>query len=285
MTLIDAGRKQGTGAGATLPRHATACITPTYDKSGITIHPSVIDMGRKWNGYRWWLADTPFKDDNDQLENPSVWGSNDRVNWEVPKGLVNPLQLPPAGGYHSDTEIVYDPDTGQMICYWREVSSGGPYLRAMTSTNGSSWHWATVSPNAMSAGSPGITRHEDGTWWRFEYGSGAPHVYTAQAALGPWTYVGKGTGIPTNAWHGDVLRHRGRWLGVYAVLATREVFPAASADGLSWALGAALPGARAYRPDMQPSTFPDFLDMWCGGNGGKTIYRRYHVGLWPEPPA
>lgn len=276
-------RDQGEEAGASLPRSYTTCSTPTYDGSGITTHPSVVDMGRRWNGYRWWLADTPFNNDDPMLENPSVWGSNDRVNWTVPHGLSNPLRMPPGGnGYHSDTQLVWDEANRQMICYWREVSNGGPFLRAMVSTNGSSWFDQQISPNSMSAGSPAMPQREDGTWWRFEYGSNAPHVYTAPAALGPWTYQGQGTlsGATETPWHGDVIRFAGRWIGVYANHASRAVYPMTSADGFAWTVGAALGGA-AYRPALLPSTMPDHFDLWAGGVGGRTIYRRHHVSLWP----
>ncbi len=54
-------------------------------------HPSVICFDEKWNGYRYWMVYTPYPYENGEEENPCVVGSNDMVNWENPKGIVNPI--------------------------------------------------------------------------------------------------------------------------------------------------------------------------------------------------
>jgi hypothetical protein len=44
-------------------KNASAPLTiPTYDASGQAIHPDVIDFGsgNTWNGYRYWMAMTPY---------------------------------------------------------------------------------------------------------------------------------------------------------------------------------------------------------------------------------
>ena len=61
--LISTRRK---GANPALPAtpgaapydYLTTCTTPTYDGSGNVTHPSVVDMGRKWDGYRYIACST-----------------------------------------------------------------------------------------------------------------------------------------------------------------------------------------------------------------------------------
>ncbi|MEG0569906.1 MAG: hypothetical protein RR543_05950, partial [Erysipelotrichales bacterium] len=64
-----------------------------YNSSEVT-HPSVINLNKKISGYKYWMANTPYVKSNALTENPHIFASNDLVNWEVPKGLVNPLDIP-----------------------------------------------------------------------------------------------------------------------------------------------------------------------------------------------
>jgi len=128
-------------AGPWNARNRLALTTP--DGSGATIHPSVVDMGTAWNGYRWWMADTPYAAADNQLENPALWASNNRTSWVVPAGVTNPLVAAPGQlvGFHSDTELVWDADASRLLLFYRLGLFTGPdvtsiELRALSSTNG-----------------------------------------------------------------------------------------------------------------------------------------------------
>ena len=54
-------------------------------------HPSVISFSEPWNGYRYWMAYTPYPYANGSEENPSICASNDMLYWETPEGLANPI--------------------------------------------------------------------------------------------------------------------------------------------------------------------------------------------------
>lgn len=54
-------------------------------------HPSVISFEEEWNGYKYWMAYTPYPEANGQEENPSIAASNDLYKWETPYGMVNPI--------------------------------------------------------------------------------------------------------------------------------------------------------------------------------------------------
>jgi hypothetical protein len=92
----------------------------TYDGSGQTCHPSVINIGHKWCGYQYWMANTPLPGGINIYENPSIWGSNDGENFEVPEGVVNPIIPKPDvnGGFNADTELFFENDT--LYLAWKE---------------------------------------------------------------------------------------------------------------------------------------------------------------------
>ena len=78
---------------------------PTSDGSGEACHPSVLEMTGDIAGFRFWMANTPYRDDDHKSENPEVFASTDGLFWHVPSGLQNPIVAPPAGDsrcYHSD---------------------------------------------------------------------------------------------------------------------------------------------------------------------------------------
>lgn len=85
------------------------------------VHPSVLYFPKGWNGYRYWMAFTPYENTDNQVENPSVVCSNDGQDWIVPPGVKNPLALSPgAPGYNSDTVLFMDRDGETMNLVYRE---------------------------------------------------------------------------------------------------------------------------------------------------------------------
>lgn len=114
----------------------------TYDGGGETAHPSVVDTGVSgWNGYRYWMANTPYPASNNAYENPSIWASSDGVTWVVPAGVTNPVIAKPSNGYNADTELYFEDNT--MYLYWKQIE-GTPQVRTIevvSSTDG----FATIS--------------------------------------------------------------------------------------------------------------------------------------------
>jgi hypothetical protein len=231
------------------PWNATTAITvTTYDGSGATIHPSVVDMGEAgWNGYRYWLADTPYAGGNNQLENPSIWAGNDRETFVVPPGVTNPLVPAPGAlvGFHSDVELVYDPDAGRMVLFYR-LAVGSPsitdiYIRALTSTNGTTWTdqgEVAVVPTTGGRLSPAVVRTGVNEWrmWIWGGASGSVTQRTAPSPLGPWAAPVDTTldGGSLDGWHGDVIQFGGRFFMAYSNNDLTEMHVATSTDGLAW---------------------------------------------------
>jgi len=175
MNILDGG-----GSIATLKKlninqigvehNASALVLPSYDLSDQGIHPSVIDFLQDYgialfNGYRYWMAYSPYTNQDDLKENPSILASNDKVTWVVPTGLTNPIEPAPTDGtYWADTEIVYDLDNVRLICYYRGFNAGQTefYTYAQTSLDGSVWSAKQlVLTETEGGGSPTIFKEND----------------------------------------------------------------------------------------------------------------------------
>lgn len=318
MSLLSCAARRRVPHVFPLPISATAapwnsstvpCVIPTYDGVGATIHPSVVDMGAAWNGYRWWMANTPYANEDDVLENPCIWGSNDRRTWHVPAGVTNPLEPWPGGNrYHSDVELVYDPDSAKLTCLYRLTSNtaGITTLRAATSPNGRDWtlHGDIHTLTAGQVGgtlSPTVTRVGQNAWRMWAFGrSYSARLYSATSVLGPWVDEGPVTrlGATFTGWHGDIIWHGDRWLAIYSDDPNKGRLRAVSSlDGVTWSGEAVVtngPGGgwddRIYRPTIAPSTEPGYVDCWYSGYGDvpgtcATDYVRLPISLWPAPPA
>lgn len=285
---------------------ADRLVIPTYDGSGATIHPSVVDMGAGgWSGYRYWLADTPYAGGDNQLENPCVWASNNRTRWEVP--TVNPLVAAPGAtvGFHSDVELVWDADASRMILYYRLALLTGAEvtsieLRALTSTNGSTWTNVGKVADLLLTGarlSPAIVRTGVNQWRMWLWGSDVTaSTRTATSPLGPW-------GAPTPltldggdllGWHGDVIQHGGAYYMAYS-FGLKTIRVAKSADGIAWTAPAqpvAITSSTTrwdrsvYRPTLVAGPEAGLMSVWYSAisppsPGGHAIgFTRIPLSAW-----
>ncbi len=118
---------------------------PTYDGSNQLTNPDVAYVSSGWNGYKYWMAMTPYPNGNEAYSNPSVVASNDGLSWTVPTGLTNPLVAKPTGGFNNDPALVLVGSTMRMYfgqTFDSQHGANSNYhtdVRLMTSTNGTSW--------------------------------------------------------------------------------------------------------------------------------------------------
>ncbi len=91
---------------------------PTYDGSYQLTHPKVLYFPKGWNGYQYWMSMTPYPNEHDQYENPSIVVSHDGKTWAAPPGLQNPVSgFPPdikTGGHYSDPHLVLCGNTMEL---------------------------------------------------------------------------------------------------------------------------------------------------------------------------
>lgn len=244
-------------------------LLPTTDGSNAVVHPSVVDMLREtgvaFRGWRYWMAYTPYTDSDSQLENPCIAVSNHGWEWQTPQGTPLPLDGPPGSYFYSDTDLVWDPEAGHFVCYYRHIGYG---QRAATSTNGVDW---TILPGYITTDpgiSPGVLRRGPGDWWMFlAENVGLLHHYRASTGLGPWTTRVNCTldgATFSNLWHLDV-----NWdheAGAFFMIASNRdwsIFPAVSRDGIAWTAGPhMLHDGTSYRATMTPSDTDGYFDVW-----------------------
>ncbi len=99
-------------------------ISPYIGAGYQNVHPSLIYFDKTWNGYKYWLAITPYRKGNERLENPCVMCSNDLVNWNKPKGGTNPLvSTEDVKMYHySDPQILFN--NNKLEIWYRKRTRG-----------------------------------------------------------------------------------------------------------------------------------------------------------------
>jgi hypothetical protein len=280
---------------------ANPLVTVTYDGSGQATHPDVYDAGNAWNGYRYWMACTPYPAADLTKENPSILASNDKLTWEVPAGLTNPLYLPVDGSFNADPDLtmvgstlwcIYKNDTATSIVY------------GQSSTDGVNWS-AKV---ALFSGVPGFCLSpaivHDGTQFIMfaNNRTGTPGNYTytlekrtAATIDGVWSApvaVNITPAANTYIWHLDVIRDGARlWCllfnygttvfntGLYLgysddwgdtwTLLSYPIIPLVNCAG-TWAAGS------LYRGSLVRT--PTGFDLWYSGSTAANVW---HIGYTP----
>lgn len=139
-------------------------------KNQIT-HPSVIDFDSTWNGYRYWLAYTPYPFGFGGEENPSLSASNNLTNWHTPKDLYNPIANNEEVNCDElkDSHLVYRSDINQLEMWYMgrlnsTIKSGGDLLMfKKSSCDGTTWSDYEVMRTMNGTTSPSII-YEDGKY-------------------------------------------------------------------------------------------------------------------------
>lgn len=107
-------------------------------------HPKIIFFDNLWNGYKYWMAYTPYPKSNATKENPFIVASNDLIHWKNPKGLKNPLDIPKYSykkHYNSDTHLLFNNITNSLEVFWRYVNDKNKevIIYKKNSKNGIKW--------------------------------------------------------------------------------------------------------------------------------------------------
>lgn len=277
--------------------------TPQNSVDGEACHPSVLFFPDGWNGFKYWMAFTPYPGGNDDHEDPCIVTSQDGITWVVPPGQVNPID--DADGqpsYNSDTDLKMGPD-GVMYLFWRyfNVNQVGyeENLYYSTSTDGVTWapkklFWQS-DKTLLSLVSPSMI-FEDGRWIMYAVDivtSPNRVVRVVNTGADPEMYWGEvetlTTGAPTagkEPWHLYVIKFGGRY---YMLRADCTLDQNGSAPNLQFQMSAdgkvfvgsgaeAIPQVQAgqheqlYRATMVPAI-----------SGGKFGFRVWYTG-WTSSP-
>ncbi len=180
-------------------------------------HPKVVAFTKSWNGYRYWMAYTPYPNHDSSYEDPCICASNDMVHWVVPKRLRNPIDDMHNDGtslrYNSDTHLLYNKDTKSLELFWRRKDYDTYAIYRATSKNGTTWSASrkVISNSGIKhsdALSPAVM-YENGLYrmWYVADGNGTIH-YTESKDCKTWKRAQeiaipfKQTSLKT--WHLDV---------------------------------------------------------------------------------
>lgn len=99
------------------------------------VHPSIVNCGVLWNGYQYWMAITPYPNNNDAYENPSIYCSSDGITWINPAGISNPIIPKPATSHNADTNLILDDNT--LYCTYCDGSDNK--IKITSSSDGITW--------------------------------------------------------------------------------------------------------------------------------------------------
>lgn len=120
-----------------------ALLIKTYDGGNEPMHPKVLYFNNGWNGYKYWMCYTPYKNYDETSENPCIAVSNDGINWVTLKGLKNPLDKTDdiKKYYYSDPHLVFNSNTNKLECWYRRANSNnsGEIIYRKVSENGIDW--------------------------------------------------------------------------------------------------------------------------------------------------
>ena len=199
---------------------------------------------------------TPYPNDDDAYEIPSIVRSLDGIEWAVPDGLTNPiLEALPSTKTYSDSDLSFVDDTFYYV--FRESPSDdaphgtGETIWVMTSTDGVEWGEPAsmlTSDARASMLSPALV-YENGAWrmWLVN-ATASPNVLemrTADAITGPWSAAQTcDPQVPAgkDVWHIDVVLQSGGYAAAINYCNANVSGPAgflrfgASEDGLEWAV-------------------------------------------------
>lgn len=109
-------------------------------------HPKIVYMPNGLNGYKYWMAYTPYPKHNSRFENPVIAVSNDLVHWQPHPESKNTIlddgsyeRNPKI--YNSDTHLLYNPDTNKLECWWRHVDESTKKIIIYRRTSEDGVHW------------------------------------------------------------------------------------------------------------------------------------------------
>ncbi len=218
IEIYEYGGKIGTKPNKHIAHHL---VIPTYEGSGQAVHPDVINIpgGFGSEGWKFWMAMTPYPSGNSAQENPSILASHDKVNWEVPGNLINPIIAKPPGtsDHNSDPVLVFI--NNELHLFYREtIKSVTPIkhtIYLITSTDGENWSTPITILEDTSGKTDGLMSPtiliENGTWkmWVVDGWGNLVKKTSADGKVWSADIVTTTIGMPfdRNYWHVDVERN------------------------------------------------------------------------------
>lgn len=280
-------------------------VTGPDANGSYVVHPSVLDFGSQpFHGHRYWMAINPFTPtQRNQVENPSIYCSDDGDRWLAPGGLTNPLDTQDPGWAFSDPHLFAGPD-GQLFCAYRMYggnAAGGPRGEKIfyrTSRDGVEWSdrvlFLQKSGGKRTNGliSPSIL-YKDGLFWVYTSNAMVLELRRGETleTLGDPVRLDFGWKNAVRKYHHDEIYYNGKFRAVIQE-SVNGLRYGESFDGVRWSLSAPFlqTGAAGqwddtwiYRASFTPT--PTGYDLWYSarGAGAPTAFRFARVPMNVSP--
>lgn len=222
---------------------ASPLTTPTYDGSGYAVHPSVYDAGEgnTWNGYRYWMAMTPYPGGDSQYENPSILASADGQTWVVPDGLTNPIVAKPSqpiADYNSDPDLIMVSNVLHVIYRAGNQTANQDLIYDLSSSDGVTWSASTeifTGSYAAEASPSPIWDGNQFVMFTVETNTKTVRRRTCATLAGTWSdpEAVRMSIAARDIWHIDVLLDGSTYFAlIYTVQG--DLWLGRSSDGLTW---------------------------------------------------
>ena len=276
-------------------------LTTYVGGNNAIVHPSVLFFDEGWNGWRYWMAYTPYNNANIDYENPCIAVSNDGESWTVPAGLTNPVEPRPTSGgtpigYNADPVLCMTPDGSTMLMVWKRATDRRQ-LCLRTTTDGVAWTpRQVILDNTYEDVSPALL-WDNGQYrmWTVvtdpaQVPTPTMFVRTADDPAGPWSApvacTVTGMSGTVNLWHMDIKRVGQEYHCVFNTGTDpgygQFLWFGRSADGLNWEFAphtVMRQGMKTqqgyYKAAILPKMSPTGLvyDMWYSGTGDFRMYK------------
>ena len=276
---------------ATAVNADSALTTPTYDGSGEAIHPSVVYVKEGWNGYKYWMAMTPYPLYDEDKEDPSILVSNDRTTWVVPPTLTNPIvTTSTAPTYHADANLILGYDN-KLYCYYRKVPGGtvtNSDIMETNSSDGVTWSTPTtvITTTSFNLVSPCVIK-ENGTYYMYLVDATTMSTRTLEkiSSTSPdsgWSFASPTTCTINNEpsgkkiWHFEIRKYHEEYHMFIAVSNTadtlgNELYFATSQDGEEFDVG--------DNPLIEPGVSGNW-DDYMPYKGSGVLLNDYTYAFW-----
>lgn len=225
---------------------------PTYDGSGQVVHPDYVHAPELSPGSPHHLAITPYPFSDPKHENPSHFVGRRPDQWILEPGAPNPVASSTGGGFLSDPDMLFVPESEELWLYYRQVRNG-ELIYLVRSRDGVRWG-APVEVLARPSHelvSPTVVRRAPDDWWMWTVNAGATGCNASSTTV---ELRRSADGIRWSApqpvalsqpdfwpWHIEVqwIPSRNEFWALYNAktvggCSTPALFLATSPDGLTW---------------------------------------------------
>lgn len=242
--------------------------------SSQVVHPYICEFTKTVHGWKYILVITPFHNTHDLMENPCIYGSNDLKSFELLQGFEQPIAIAKPldqYNYNSDPCAVFDHQTGEFVCLYRNSVQTDDNLSIQYSTlhtrrTKDFVRWSEIRDIDIDDGdlSPTLVFDTSKNKWLMFSGNNEFCVRESGRIEGPWS-APVAISTPFVSWHQEVKYCGNHFVGIFNDLERRaeggegDMYFGISSDGLTWQFSESI-FAGSFVGPYKPSISHEFVD-------------------------